>query len=206
VRAIRNGDTDDNPGTERDATWQPIDITPMHPEYPCAHCIISTVVATAMELALGRTDVPEVVMTSPTAPGVTHRWTDLHAYADEVAHSRIWGRLSLPVFRAGRPGHGAQDRPIRHRERDAAGEAHRRALNERLVSRRIIFDSSFRGRRPNPRPRNLSLRSVVADVSMSFLFWISTCTKDQEIADAQSASAQRAVPLPPRAKRVAGRG
>ena len=39
--AIRNGDIDDNPATERDATWQPIDNTPMHPEYPCAHCIIS---------------------------------------------------------------------------------------------------------------------------------------------------------------------
>jgi hypothetical protein len=29
-------------------------------------------------------------MISPTAPGVTHRWTNLRAYADEVAHSRIW--------------------------------------------------------------------------------------------------------------------
>jgi len=26
---------------ERDATWQPIDITPMHPEYPYAHCCIT---------------------------------------------------------------------------------------------------------------------------------------------------------------------
>src|SRR5262245_44974125 len=32
-----------------EATWQPIDNTPMHPEYPCAHCIISSAVATAME-------------------------------------------------------------------------------------------------------------------------------------------------------------
>jgi hypothetical protein len=24
-------------------------------------------------------------MTSPTAPGVTHRWTNLRAYADEVS-------------------------------------------------------------------------------------------------------------------------
>ena len=41
VTAIRNGDIDDNPATERDAAWQPIDATPMHPEYPCAHCIES---------------------------------------------------------------------------------------------------------------------------------------------------------------------
>jgi hypothetical protein len=36
ITAIRNGDIDGNPATERDATWQPIDATPMHPEYPCA--------------------------------------------------------------------------------------------------------------------------------------------------------------------------
>ena len=34
ITAIRNGDIDDNPATERDGTWQPIDNTPMHPEYP----------------------------------------------------------------------------------------------------------------------------------------------------------------------------
>jgi PAP2 superfamily len=90
ITAIRNGDIDDNPATERDATWQPIDNTPMHPEYPCAHCIISTASATAMELALGTADVPEIAMTSPTAPGVTHRWTNLRVYADEIAHARIW--------------------------------------------------------------------------------------------------------------------
>src|SRR5438445_212761 len=77
ITAIRNGDIDDNPATERDATWQPIDNTPMHPEYPCAHCIISKAVATAAELALGTAEIPEIVMSSPTAPGVTHRWTNI---------------------------------------------------------------------------------------------------------------------------------
>jgi len=37
---------------------------------------------------LGRTD-PEVTMTSPTAPGVTHRWTNLRAYEDEISAARI---------------------------------------------------------------------------------------------------------------------
>jgi hypothetical protein len=90
ITAIRNGDTDDNPATERDATWQPIDNTPMHPEYPCAHCIISGAVASAIEAALGTADIPEVAMTSPTAPGVTHRWTNIRVYNDEVSHARIW--------------------------------------------------------------------------------------------------------------------
>jgi hypothetical protein len=89
ITAIRNGDIDGNAATERDATWLPIDNTPMHPEYPCAHCIVSSAVASAIEAMLGTADIPEVTMTSPTAPGVTHRWTNVNAYADEVAVARI---------------------------------------------------------------------------------------------------------------------
>jgi len=29
-------------------------------------------------------------MTSSTAPGVTHRWTNLGVFADEIANARIW--------------------------------------------------------------------------------------------------------------------
>jgi hypothetical protein len=90
ITAIRNGDSDDNPATERDATWQPIDNTPMHPEYPCAHCIGSAALAAAAEAIFGTAEVAEIAMTSPTAPSVTHRWTNLRAYADEVSHARIW--------------------------------------------------------------------------------------------------------------------
>ena len=90
ITAIRNGDIDENPATELDPTWQPIDNTPMHPEYPCAHCISSAAVAAVVESVLGSADIPEVSMTSPTAPGVTHRWTDVWAYADEVALARIY--------------------------------------------------------------------------------------------------------------------
>jgi hypothetical protein len=89
ITAIRNGDIDDNPDTARDPTWQPIDNTPMHPEYPCAHCIGSSALSAVVEALLGTADAPEIVMTSPTAPGVTHRWTNLHAYVEEVAQARI---------------------------------------------------------------------------------------------------------------------
>jgi hypothetical protein len=89
VTAIRNGDIDGNDATERVATWLPIDNTPMHPEYPCAHCIVSSTVAAAIEAMLGTADIDEVAMVSPTAPGVTHHWSNLEAYTDEVAEARI---------------------------------------------------------------------------------------------------------------------
>jgi hypothetical protein len=89
ITAIRNGDIDGNPATDREATWQPIDNTPMHPQYPCAHCVLSGTVAAVVKTVLGTADVPEIAMTSPTAPGVTHRWTNMTAFTEEVADARI---------------------------------------------------------------------------------------------------------------------
>jgi len=90
VTAIRNADIDANPATDREATWQPIADTPMHPEYPCAHCILSGSVAGVVKATLGTEEIPEIAMTSPTAPGVTHRWTNTAALTEEVANARIW--------------------------------------------------------------------------------------------------------------------
>jgi hypothetical protein len=90
VTAIRNGDIDGNSATDREATWQPIADTPMHPEYPCAHCIVSGSVAGVVRAVLGTDDIPEIVETSPTAPGVNHRWTSMTNFTQEVANARIW--------------------------------------------------------------------------------------------------------------------
>jgi len=89
ITAIRNGDIDGNPATERNATWQPIDATPMHPEYPCAHCIVSSSASAVLEGLLGTDEIPEVSLTSPFVPGVTHHFTSLRAFGDEVANARI---------------------------------------------------------------------------------------------------------------------
>ena len=83
-------DIDGNPATEREATWQPIAPTPMHPEYPCAHCSLSGTVAGLVKAEFGTTDIPEIATTSPTAPGVTHRWTNITAFTEEIANARIW--------------------------------------------------------------------------------------------------------------------
>ena len=90
VTAIRNGDIDNNPSTERDAAWQPIDATPMHPEYPCAHCVESAATAGVVKAVFGTEEIPEISMTSPTAPGVIHHWTNMRVFTDEVSHARIW--------------------------------------------------------------------------------------------------------------------
>ncbi|HTP93653.1 MAG TPA: vanadium-dependent haloperoxidase [Xanthobacteraceae bacterium] len=103
VTAIRNGDMDGNPATERDAAWQPFDFTPMHPEYPCAHCIESAALAGVVLAVFGTADMEKISNTSPTAPGVIHSWTNIRAFVDEVSEARIWAgfhyRFSTKVGR-----------------------------------------------------------------------------------------------------------
>jgi hypothetical protein len=89
VTAIRNADLTSNPATPREASWQPLGVTPMHPEYPCAHCITASAVSTVLQHVVGN-EVGEITLTSPTAAGVTRKWTRLQDYSDEVSSARIY--------------------------------------------------------------------------------------------------------------------
>ena len=88
VTAIRNGDQDNNPATERNPTWEPFITTPLHPEYPCAHCITQAAVAAVLGAVYG--DTLTFGLTSVTAPGVTRRYTRLSDYAVEVINARVY--------------------------------------------------------------------------------------------------------------------
>jgi|RhiMetdeSRZDD1v2_1073273.scaffolds.fasta_scaffold37198_7 hypothetical protein len=90
ITAIRNGDMDGNEATERDASWVPLIHTPMHPEYPCAHCILSATVATVLHAEVGVGVMPTLRATSPTAPGMERSWTTIEAFMQEVANARIY--------------------------------------------------------------------------------------------------------------------
>ncbi|AMA56022.1 hypothetical protein BCCGELA001_06935 [Bradyrhizobium sp. CCGE-LA001] len=89
VTAIRNADITQNPKTPRDSSWLPLGETPMHPEYPCAHCIVSASVSTVLRSIAGD-EIGELSVTSPTAPGVTRKWSRIQDYSDEVANARIY--------------------------------------------------------------------------------------------------------------------
>jgi hypothetical protein len=92
ITAVRSGDQSNNLATPRDPTWLPLGDTPMHPEYPCAHCITSMAATTVLQSVFGN-EIPEVSMTSPTAPGIVRRWKNLQDYADEVALARIYAGI-----------------------------------------------------------------------------------------------------------------
>jgi hypothetical protein len=90
VTAIRNGDIDGNDATERDPSWTPLIDTPMHPEYPCAHCILSATVGTILDADTGGEPLPELSTTSYMLEGVTRRWKTADEFVQEVANGRIY--------------------------------------------------------------------------------------------------------------------
>ncbi len=90
VTAIRNGDLDGNDATPRDSSWTPFIETPMHPEYPCAHCIIASTLGTVIQAELGDRPCPELHTTSETAGGAERSWRRVEDFVQEVANARVY--------------------------------------------------------------------------------------------------------------------
>ncbi|HYY24974.1 MAG TPA: vanadium-dependent haloperoxidase, partial [Candidatus Udaeobacter sp.] len=131
VTAIRNGDIDNNDDTTVDLSWNSLVDAPMHPEYPCAHCITSAAVATVLEAEFGAGSLPPITMTSPTAPGVTRRWTRINDYVEEIGHARIWGG-------------------IHYRNSVQVGQAMGRRIGELALTRYLKPSATFVGVTNNP--------------------------------------------------------
>ena len=90
LTAIRNGDIDGNDATTLEAGWLPLIDIPMHPEYPCAHCINAGAVCAVLTREFGGR-VPTLSSTSSTLPGTTHTWARVDDLVDEVSNARVWG-------------------------------------------------------------------------------------------------------------------
>ena len=90
LTAIRNGDLDGNDATERDGGWRPFIDTPMHPEYPCAHCIVSSALGAVLAAEIGTGPTPPLSTTSSTAGGATRTWATVADFTKEVAAARIY--------------------------------------------------------------------------------------------------------------------
>jgi hypothetical protein len=75
--------------TERDPSWTPFIDTPMHPEYPCAHCIVASAVGTVLRAELGDGPAPRLTTTSSTAGGASRSWAQIDDFVKEVAEARI---------------------------------------------------------------------------------------------------------------------
>ena len=91
--AIRNGDMDGNEATQREASWSSFVDAPMHPEYPSAHSILAAAVGAVLKAEMGKSAMPALTTTSPTAKGAARRWTNADEFTREVADSRIYAGI-----------------------------------------------------------------------------------------------------------------
>src|SRR5215470_12147435 len=98
ITAIRNADLTSNPATPREASWSPLGVTPPHPEYPCAHCIVAATVAEVLKRTAGD-DLGELTLTSA---GMTRKWQHVEDYSNEVAVARIYAGFHSPPKRPNR--------------------------------------------------------------------------------------------------------
>jgi hypothetical protein len=85
VTAIRNAE-----GDARDPGWTPFIDTPMHPEYPCAHCIVSASLGAVLQAEIGSGPSPTLSSASSTAAGAVRTWNTVDDFVKEVAVARIY--------------------------------------------------------------------------------------------------------------------
>ena len=138
VTAIRNGDLDGNDATERDAGWLPLVDTPLHPEYPCAHCTVGAAYAAVLALHLGDGElaVPLSLKPADARPHDGRAKLETGGRLRPRGRQRAGlGRRSLSQFDGSRNGDGQCGRPLdRH---DPAAPAAGNALTDQAFDRNL---------------------------------------------------------------------
>ena len=91
VTAIRNGDMDGNDATERDPGWTPLNMTPLHPEYPSQATINATVASAILELVFGPATTIPFTVTDIADPKRTRQFKNIADMVEEQKNVRVWG-------------------------------------------------------------------------------------------------------------------
>jgi hypothetical protein len=91
ITAIRNAATLGNRALTADPGWEPMLVTPPHPEYPSAHCLATGAAAEVLTGFLG-SDRVEMALVQPPL-GVHRRWESLAQILKEMEDARVWGGI-----------------------------------------------------------------------------------------------------------------
>ena len=93
--AIRGPDggsvDDDNLDTPLDPTWLPLNATPGHPEYPCAHCQLSAAGSVGLTAVYGSRTGFTITTSTANPAGSTRTYRSFDHQVEEASTSRIWG-------------------------------------------------------------------------------------------------------------------
>ena len=75
-----------------DGGWEPLLMTPPHPEYPSAHATFSGAAEAVLRGFFGRDEV-DVSVTAPGPFGVTRSYRKFSELTEEVDNARVWGGI-----------------------------------------------------------------------------------------------------------------
>jgi hypothetical protein len=87
ITAIQQADTDGNPYTVADPTWQPLLTTPSFQEYPSGHLGLSGAAASVLAYQFG--NHTRFQISTPLMPGVVHSFRSFADGLAEVTQARI---------------------------------------------------------------------------------------------------------------------
>jgi len=95
------GFDDGNSATVEQPGWRPLLTTPNHPEYPCAHCVLTSAMAQVFSSFLGTDQINlDLHGFDPTGPtgnlNAVRHFTTTNDLRTEVANARQWGGLHYP--------------------------------------------------------------------------------------------------------------
>ncbi|MGW6281097.1 vanadium-dependent haloperoxidase [Kribbella sp. NPDC055071] len=90
VHAIQRADTDGNPSTQADTTWQSL-LNVNHPEYPSGHACFTAAATGALKAFFHTAEVPLTISSQVT--GTTREYANLAAVRGDVREARILAGL-----------------------------------------------------------------------------------------------------------------
>lgn len=96
VTAIRRADEDRNEATSPIKNWEPLLVSPPHPDYVSGHSGISGAAAAVLQQWFGEAPVSFEV-DSDTVRNVKRRFTSFTTCAEEVSRSRVLGGIHFPA-------------------------------------------------------------------------------------------------------------
>jgi hypothetical protein len=102
ITAIRNAGLTGNAQASADPSWEPLIVTPPHPDYPSGHCLGAGAAVAVLQAMFGDDTFSASFVYPPL--GVLRRWESFSQIAKEVEDARVWGGIH---FRAAAQ-HGTQ--------------------------------------------------------------------------------------------------
>lgn len=92
ITLIREADKLGNPALKADAAWEPVLITPNHPDYISGHSIYAGAAEKVLQGVFATDAIPVVSVTYP-AGGITRRYSRISEIAEENDNGRVWGGI-----------------------------------------------------------------------------------------------------------------